>query len=183
MALTLRAAEHYRKTIREGTFEDRLFRILQHMDYKVVYEDLRARKLKGYCWPAKGLIGLDKFLNPIEHKCTLSEETGHALYPPLQNTVKYHQKSYWSLDANKRSEVSYFRAQNERPGLVWATSVLILDFEFWEFANKGPWEWWEWLERFEVTEDIMHWKIGFMRTKQRFMGRDIIKRVPPQGGF
>ncbi len=183
MALTLQAAGHYLKTRNESEFEEKLFRILYNKGYKIVYEDLRKRELKGYCWPAKRLIGLDKFLNRIEHKCTLCEETGHALYPPIQNTVKFHQKSYWSLDANTRSEVNYFRAQNERPGLIWATSILVLDFEFWEFANKGPWEWREWLERFEVTEDIMHWKIGFMRTKERFKCQNIIKRVPPQGGF
>jgi hypothetical protein len=164
--------------------EKLLFWYLEEMGYEVVYETMEEG-LHGYCYPAKKRIGLDIALLdlPIEHKCWFCHEGSHALFPPIYNTTKYHQKIYWSFDVVNRSNLKWQHAKSEEPGLIWYTEYLIPDDKFWAFGADGPREWQEWLERFEVNEETMELKIGFMRTKQWFKWRQMVKREPPDGGF
>ena len=164
-----------------------LHRIARIYNIRVVYKDLNARdsRLEGYAWSERMLIVLDKSLifRPVDHVCVLAEEIGHMLFPPIYDCISYHMVAFWQQDAVIRSQTKYLHSKTERPALIWATDYLIPDEEFWEFVREGPREWWEWLERFEVAPWLMHWKIGFMRAKHNIKGRDVIKRVPPKGGF
>ncbi|WP_288959447.1 hypothetical protein [uncultured Aminobacterium sp.] len=112
-----------------------------------------------------------------QHKCVLAEEVGHILYPSPFDSIQYHIAEYWDYDFYQRGYISYRHVKSERAALLWATSFLISDKEFWDFANQGPHEWWEWLEHFDVEDWFMRRKIGFLRTKQRFRWRDAIARA------
>lgn len=184
MGLSLPVVGHSTKTTETATVEEMLFRIIHNKGYMVVYENLKEG-LEGYCWPAKKKIGLAKYLlsHPIDHKCTLAHETSHVIYPPVYNTIQYHQKSYWQLDNFSRSNLMWKHAKNEVPGLIWMTSFLIPDDDFWDFAKSGPWDWQDWLERFQVNDKVMNLKMGYMRTKQWFKWREMVRRVPPESGF
>jgi len=163
-----------------------LLQIAHIYHIKIVCRNLHAKNqcFEGYAWPTRKLIVLETTLlsRPQDYVCILAEEIGHILNPPAFSSVSYHYKDYWKMDCLKRDEAKYQYAKTERSALLWATNYLISDEDFWEFAKDGTREWWEWLERFEVPDWFMRWKIGFMRTKQRFKCREIISR-PPQGGF
>lgn len=164
-----------------------LCQILYNFNIDIVYTDLHSKNplLEAYTLPQKQQIILDKSLpdRPRQHKCVLAEEVGHILYPSPFDSIQYHIAEYWNLDFYQRGNVSYRHTKNERVGLLWATSFLIPDDEFWEFANKGTHEWWEWLERFDVEDWFMRRKVGFMRSKKHFKWRDIVKRITVAGGF
>ncbi|MDD2297632.1 MAG: hypothetical protein PHX79_07450 [Sphaerochaetaceae bacterium] len=158
-----------------------LCQILKTKNIKIIYADLHSKnpQLEAYTVPQKQQIIMDKSLpcRPCQHKCVLAEEVGHVLYPPLVSTTQYHIAEYWDLDFHQRGNISYRNSKSERAALLWATSFIIPDDEFWEFAQEGPWERWEWLERFDVEDWFMRRKVGIMRTKKRFKWREIVKRT------
>ena len=164
-----------------------LCQILYNFNIDIVYTDLHSKNplLEAYTLPQNQKIILDISLSnrPRQYKCVLAEEVGHALYAPLNGSIQYHIAEYWDMDFYQRGNISYRHTKSERVALLWATSFLIPDDEFWGFANMGPHEWWEWLERFEVEEWFMRRKIGFMRCKKHFKWKEIVKQTATTGGF
>lgn len=150
-------------------------------DIEITYENLHYTKhplLEGYAWPAKGMIILDESLRgkATQEKCVLTEEVGHCLYPPVANHIAYHYAGYRQLDCWERDNLAVLVAKDERMALRWGTSFLIPDKVFWEYAQKGPHEWLDWLEYFDVTDWFMRAKFGIMRTKHPFKWRELVKR-------
>ncbi len=137
---------------------------------EIIYEDLRYTKhplLKGYAWPGKGLIVLDKSLRsrPKQEKCVLAEEIGHCLYPPIANHIAYHYAEYQHLNCWERDSLAVRVTKDELTALHWGTSFLIPDKNFWDYANKWPYDWLDWLDYFDVEDWFMKYKFWFMRTK------------------
>lgn len=147
---------------------------------RIKYENLRNThpQLEGYARPIRKLIVLEESLksDPRKEQCILSEEIGHCIYPPTTSHVVYHIAEYYDMNHWERDRLALSVSRDERTALGWATSFIIPDAEFWEFA-KSPHEWWEWLEHFYVEDWFMRAKIGFMRLKQPFKWRQVIKRI------
>ena len=158
--------------------------LLQEIAYahgiEIAYKNLHAKhpQLDGYAWPYQGLIVLDESLQGKlrQEKCVLAEEIGHCLYPPAAGHISYHYAGYRHLSQWERDNLAVLVTKDERLALHWGTSFLIPDKAFWEYAQKGPHEWWEWLEHFDVEDWFMRAKFGFMRTKHPFKWREMIKR-------
>jgi hypothetical protein len=165
---------------------DFLFQIIKNHGMKLIYSDIHIANplLDAYTIPDTKQIIVDITLphRPRQHKCILAEEVGHVLYPPMDGSALHHVAEYWDYDCYQRSNISYRHVKSERAALLWATSFLISDTEFWEFASQGPHEWWEWLERFDVEDWFLKRKVGFMRTKKSFKWREVVKRTTIAGG-
>jgi len=157
-----------------------LNQIAEDQKIRIKYRNLKYKhpQLEGYAWPARKLIVLEKSIKNELRKeiCILSEEIGHCIYPPTTSHVVYHIAEYYDMNHWERDKLAHSVAKDERTALGWATSFIIPDVEFWEFA-KTPHEWWEWLEHFYVEDWFMRAKIDFMRTKHPFKWRQIIKSI------
>jgi Zn-dependent peptidase ImmA (M78 family) len=161
-----------------------LYRVVDEQGIKLDYSSLRqfGGGILGMftVHPKVGLfILLDESLlsSPREHRCVLAEEIGHALCPPRQGHIRFHRRRYNAADND-----AIIVAQDERKALLWATSFLVPDVDFWRTATKCglntvP----ELAEHFCVTEWFVRAKIGFVRRQARGQGvklrwSDIIKR-------
>ena len=148
------------------------------------WEDIHSRHpdYDGYAVPGRRLIVLDVSIRGTrQEKCVLAEEIGHCLYPPAADHTLYHSTKYWGLGQWERSTLRCQVAKDERAALEWASSVLIPDWSFWEFARGGGREWWEWLEHFGVTDWMMRVKVGLVRARmrpqaKRMKWRELVRR-------
>lgn len=160
--------------------------MISGLDIGVRYVDLHTRNpfYDGYAWPSRREIGLEWSLKGTwQEKAVLAEEIGHILYPPFANHRCFHDTRFWKMTQWGKDSLSVAVARDERAALQWATSALIPDRAFWQFAASGPQDWWEWLEEFEVPGWFLEVKFGLVRAKMHedglrpFRWRELVRRV------
>jgi Zn-dependent peptidase ImmA (M78 family) len=153
-----------------------LFVIAQRMGIKIIYEDLHQSNphLEGYAWPDKEIIALDKTLHrrSRQHKCVLSEEIGHFLYPPRPGHKAFHER-YFQMSCQERGNLAVTVAQDEQKALTFATGLLIPDAEFWDLIQNQQSNLRDLMEHFDVEEWFVRVKIGFIRRKARDAGQKL----------
>ncbi|MGB9804091.1 ImmA/IrrE family metallo-endopeptidase [Desulfofundulus sp.] len=162
------------------TLED-LEGLIFGMGVDVRYKNLHKQHplLDAYAWPARRLIVLDETLRyPSRHKkCVLAEEIGHMVYPPAGDHILYHTADYYNLDSWQRFDLWRRVAADEREALQWATGFLIPDTAFWDFLKRGPHEWEDWLEYFDVEDWFMGLKFRFIKKRHYSKWTEIIQKI------
>ena len=166
------------------TIQSLLFIIaMLNIDFK--YEDLHLKDPThdGFAWPARRIIRLDVSLQGTwSERCVLAEEIAHCLFSLIGDNILYHSRAYWDLPQDQRDSIRWWVSKDERAAMLWATSKIISNGSFMRFAARGPHEWREWLEEFEVPSWFMMEKFGIVRAKMQedrlrpFRWRDLVVR-------
>ena len=157
--------------------------------FRIEFRDMHRRNplLDGLMSAKHMVIALDESIRgTLQEVCVLAEEVGHVMRPPMIDHTLFHFAGYRDTyqDFWQRDNIELSVSRDERHALEWATEFLIPDQLFWDYAQQGKHEWWEWLEHFEVEDWFLKYKVNFMRTKHKFKWRDIlIRSMPPRGGF
>jgi len=151
---------------------DILFVWAKALDIKVMFTKMQTG-LYGRADASKKLILLDISLqdNPRSLKCILAEEIGHILIPPRPGHIRYHSKGFYKRE--DCSLIKYSVAQDERKARDWATSVLLGNVDLSRIKEVGSSSINELADYFDVEPWFMEHRIGYLRRKEREIGRKV----------
>lgn len=97
------------------------------------------------------VIGLDTMLNANRRlqRCVMAEELGHHFTSSGERIAKRHYSTQDRLSIDK----------TEYKALRWAANYLIPENDLLDALKEGLYEVWELADHFEVTEDMMRFRM------------------------
>jgi Zn-dependent peptidase ImmA (M78 family) len=147
-----------------------LWQMAEDMEIFVTFHGLsnRCNGLMGLYIPKYPAIAIDNSLkhNYREQKCVFAEEIGHAKTFPrtdIRNVYKAYRR-------HGECNETIIMAQDERKALAWAADFLIPDVDLCNALSNGCRSCYDLSEYFEVSEWMIHQKIGCLRTCFRRQG-------------
>lgn len=139
---------------------ERLMQITESENIAVEYSKLKY-PIRGFYWKpidALPIIGLSLSLHSDYrlHRCVLAEELGHHFTSVGEHIAKKHHSIQDRLSIDKC----------EYKALRWAANFLVPEDDLLDTIRDGLCEVWELAEEFNVTEDMMRFRMRLFGVKQ-----------------